>query len=159
MMPTATARASAAASATLATTSRRRSRRGRARCSSHTTRFKQTAPEGITYYFDAFGVHAELFVSGTSSWYDYVGVGGSMLGVRVLHSDNSVTTRYFHKDHLGSLAVITNETGAVVERDSYDAWGKRRFPTGQVPPGTHGQLCGPILSGRRPTKRPTFRPT
>jgi len=31
-------------------------------------RFKQQAPEGTTYYFDAFGVHAELFVSGTSSW-------------------------------------------------------------------------------------------
>ena len=52
-------------------------------------RFKQQAPEGTTYYFDAFGVHAELF--GTS-WYDYVSAGGAMLGVRVLHSDLSVTT-------------------------------------------------------------------
>jgi hypothetical protein len=35
------------------------------RCSSATTRtirrFKQQAPEGTTYDFDAFGVHAELF--------------------------------------------------------------------------------------------------
>ena len=52
-------------------------------------RFKQQAPEGTTTYFDAFGVHAELF--GTS-WYDYVSAGGAMLGVRVLHSDLSVTT-------------------------------------------------------------------
>jgi hypothetical protein len=29
-------------------------------------------------------------------------------------------------DHLGSVAVLTGETGAVAERDAYDAWGKRR---------------------------------
>ena len=55
-------------------------------------RFKQQAPEGTTLYFDAFGVHAERFSSGTSQWYDYVSAGGAMLGVRVLHSDLSVTT-------------------------------------------------------------------
>jgi RHS repeat-associated protein len=54
--------------------------------------------------------------------------------MRVLHSDESVSTRYFHTDHLGSIAVITSETGAVVERDSYDAWGKRRFATGADDP-------------------------
>jgi hypothetical protein len=48
--------------------------------------------------------------------------------------DESVSTRYFHTDHLGSIAVITNETGAVVERDSHDAWGKRRFATGADDP-------------------------
>lgn len=42
----------------------------------------------------------------------------------------TTTTRYFHTDHLGSIAVITNEAGTVVERLSYDAWGKRRFPNG-----------------------------
>jgi len=56
-----------------------------------------------------------------------------MLGVRVT-SGSTVTTRYFHTDNLGSIAVITDETGAVVERDGYDAWGKRRFPTGADDP-------------------------
>jgi RHS repeat-associated protein len=58
--------------------------------------------------------------------------------VRVLHSDLSVTTRYFHTDNLGSIAVITDESGTVVERDSYDAWGKRRFATtwGDDPSGS-----------------------
>jgi RHS repeat-associated protein len=96
-------------------------------------RFKQQAPEGTTLYFNAFGVHAELFVAGTSQWYDYVGAGGAMLGMRVL-SGSTVTTRYFHTDNLGSIAVITNEAGAVVERDGYDAWGKRRFPNGADDP-------------------------
>jgi hypothetical protein len=57
-----------------------------------------------------------------------------MVGVRFLNSDESVQTRYFHHDHLGSVAVITNESGAVVERNSYDAWGKRRFPNGTDDP-------------------------
>ena len=32
-------------------------------------------------------------------------------------------TRYFQQDHLGSIAVITDEAGAVVERLAYDPWG------------------------------------
>jgi RHS repeat-associated protein len=108
-------------------------------------RFKQVAPEGITLYFDAFGVHAELFAGSSNKWYDYIGSGGSMLGVRVLNADESVTTRYFHTDNLGSLAVITNETGAVVERNSYDAWGKRRFPNGADDPS--GSLTSQVTRG------------
>src|SRR5262249_27901530 len=97
-------------------------------------RFKQVAPQGNTLYFDAFGVHAELFQSSTTQWYDFIGAGGSMIGVRVLHADLSVTARYFHTDNLSSIAVITNESGTVVERDCYYAWGKRRFPTGADDP-------------------------
>jgi RHS repeat-associated protein len=95
-------------------------------------RYKQVAPEGTTLYFDAFGVHAEMFGS-SGTWYDYVSAGGAMLGVRVT-SGSTVTTRYFHTDNLGSIAIITDETGAVVERDGYDAWGKRRFPNGADDP-------------------------
>ena len=74
-------------------------------------------------------MHAELFTAaGTAQWRDYLTVSGSMIGVRF--SGATVQTRYFHKDHLGSIAVITDENGAVLERLSYDAWGKRRFPTG-----------------------------
>jgi RHS repeat-associated protein len=40
------------------------------------------------------------------------------------------TVRYFHTDHLGSVTAITDETGLVVERLAYDAWGKRRFTNG-----------------------------
>lgn len=43
-----------------------------------------------------------------------------------------VTTRYFHADHLGSIPVITNDAGAVVERLSYDAWSKRCHPKGAL---------------------------
>jgi RHS repeat-associated protein len=54
----------------------------------------------------------------------------------VVYDDSAagVSTRYFHKDHLGSTAVITNETGAVVEQLAYDAWGKRRHANGNDDP-------------------------
>jgi RHS repeat-associated protein len=51
--------------------------------------------------------------------------------MRVLQTAfETLNTRYFHSDHLGSISVITDETGNVLERLSYDAWGKRRFPNG-----------------------------
>jgi len=34
--------------------------------------------------------------------------------------------RYFHTDALGSITAITDDTGKVVERRSYDAFGKIR---------------------------------
>jgi RHS repeat-associated protein len=46
----------------------------------------------------------------------------------------TLSTRYFHTDHLGSVSVLTDETGTVVERLSYDAWGKRRFANGTDDP-------------------------
>ncbi|WP_175453026.1 PQQ-binding-like beta-propeller repeat protein [Microbulbifer yueqingensis] len=43
-------------------------------------------------------------------------------------SDGSTqrTSRYLHKDHLGSIDVITDSNGAVVQEMSFDAWGQRR---------------------------------
>lgn len=43
-------------------------------------------------------------------------------------SDGSTqrTSRYLHKDHLGSIDVITDSSGSVVQEMSFDAWGRRR---------------------------------
>jgi len=96
-------------------------------------RFEQVAVNGtartFTAYFDAFGVHAEVISSSSGAWQwnDYLMVSGSMVGMRIWRNDNSVSLRYFHQDHLGSIAAITDENGQVVERNAYDPWGKRRF--------------------------------
>ncbi|SDS20928.1 RHS repeat-associated core domain-containing protein [Halopseudomonas litoralis] len=34
--------------------------------------------------------------------------------------------RYLHTDHLGSIVAVTDNQGRILERSSYDAWGKRR---------------------------------
>jgi RHS repeat-associated protein len=98
-------------------------------------RFQQVSAQGTTLYFDAFGVHVELFTASTSQWNEFLMVGGDMIGVRFNNvSAGTVATRFFHKDSLGSIAVITDENGAVLERLSFDAWGKRRFANGADDP-------------------------
>lgn len=86
-----------------------------------------------TLYLGAGPVYAELVTggSGTSAtWNDYLMAGGEMIGVRFDNISNPlapvVTTRYFHKDHLGSVAVLTDENANVVQRLSYDPWGRQR---------------------------------
>ena len=82
-------------------------------------RFKQVTPEGATLYIAAFGVLAELSSPGASGqrWTDYLSVGNAKVGMRVIQTAaETITTRYFHTDHLGSISVITNENGVVQER-------------------------------------------
>lgn len=55
-------------------------------------------------------------------------------------SGNVVSWSYFNLDHLGSVAVITDQGGNVVQRLSYDAWGKPRSPGGGV------LSCGSVTS-------------
>lgn len=97
-------------------------------------RLKQTAPEGTTLYLGAFGIVVERFTGsgGGGTWNEYLTVEGRMIGVRF--EGSTVLTRYFVADHLGSVAVIADETGAVLERLSYDVWGRRRFPAGADDP-------------------------
>jgi hypothetical protein len=95
-------------------------------------RFQQTAPGGTTLYLGG----AEKFTGsgGAVRWTNYLMSAGGLVGMHVENSDETTSTRYFHKDHLGSASVITDETGAVVERLSFDAWGKRRHADGTDDP-------------------------
>ena len=45
---------------------------------------------------------------------------------RLLSSDEGIMTRYMHSDALGSIDTITDNLAEVVDRRSYDAWGKLR---------------------------------
>ena len=81
-------------------------------------RFKQITASGETLYLNAGGVMAERLAGagGVVQWTDYLFAGGEMIGMRVEHSVSGIYTRYFHKDHLGSIATITDEAGIAVER-------------------------------------------
>ena len=101
-------------------------------------RIKQTGPSGTTYYYSGEGALYEKHIGASvTQWNDYLYAGGEMVGVKFTRIDATSTTemrRWFVKDHLGSIAVITDEAGAVSERLSYDAWGKRRYPDGADDP-------------------------
>jgi RHS repeat-associated protein len=67
--------------------------------------------------------------SGVTEHKHYILAGKEPIAIRTLRSNGANDTRYLHKDHLGSVDVISNESGSVVERFSYDAFGKRRSAT------------------------------
>lgn len=64
--------------------------------------------------------------SGVVEHKHYIMAGKEAIAIRTLRSNSVDDTRYLHKDHLGSVDTITNESGSVVQRLSYDAFGKRR---------------------------------
>jgi RHS repeat-associated protein len=96
-------------------------------------RFQQVTAQGTILYFDGFGAHEELVMGSSWKWNDFLTVGNVMVGVRSM-SGGTAMTSYFHADHLGSISVITDQSGNVLERLSYDAWGKRRFANGADDP-------------------------
>ena len=63
--------------------------------------------------------------------------GDRLIGQYTERSMGGNQTYYFHQDHLGSIAVISDEAGVPVERHSHDAFGLRRNPDGlDDPSGT-----------------------
>jgi RHS repeat-associated protein len=54
--------------------------------------------------------------------------GGDGLAAIFVKNNGLDTLYYIHTDRLGSINVITNQSGAVVKNYSFDAWGRRRNP-------------------------------
>jgi hypothetical protein len=101
-------------------------------------RIKQVTSSGTTLYVNGLGLKVERVEGsgGSIVWNNYVQAAGGMAAVfyeRIAGAGTS-KTHYFHKDHLGSIGVITDELGAVVQRLAYDAWGKRRNADGTDEP-------------------------
>jgi RHS repeat-associated protein len=97
-------------------------------------RYKQcvggcTSPTSTTLYLNGPGSEEKVTTGSTVTWRDYIAAAGQIVAER-FNTSGTITTRYFVADHLGSTAVLTDETGAVVERDFYDAWGKQVTSTG-----------------------------
>lgn len=89
------------------------------------------------------GFEKEIRTNGTVENKHYVSAGGAVFAMFTSRSGTlnglpATTTSYLHNDHLGSVAAITDETGAVTERLAYDPWGKRRFVTSN--PGATDKL-------------------
>ncbi|MCB4366723.1 hypothetical protein KIH07_23555 [Hydrogenophaga taeniospiralis] len=95
---------------------------------------------GTTWYMngpDSLGLsyEKEVKANGLIEHKHYLTAGGESFALHTqregaLNGKPAKSVSYFHHDHLGSLAAITNEAGAVVERLAYDPWGKRRFSDG-----------------------------
>jgi RHS repeat-associated protein len=65
----------------------------------------------------------------------YIFAAGRPVAMYTITGDGSIydgDTHYLHSDILGSVEVITDSSGDVVNRFGYDAWGKRRHPDGNA---------------------------
>lgn len=77
----------------------------------------------ITYVGDLYEYHN---AGGGNEYKHYIRVGSEVVAIVTDHSSLPRRTRYLHEDHRDSIDAITNENGALVERMSFDAFGKRR---------------------------------
>jgi RHS repeat-associated protein len=103
-------------------------------------RIKQVTPTEQKHYLTdtVSGARSERKLSLAGAhlrWDSYITVNGEVVSLVSLEAavgetPETTTVRYFHRDHLGSTSMLTDASGTVVERLSYDVWGKRRFTTG-----------------------------
>lgn len=98
---------------------------------------------GTTYYLNPGNSGELLFEKeikpdNSSELRNYVTAGGQVIAViKQMTTAANVTseqTRYFLRDNLGSTNIITDESGAVLERLAYEPFGKRRQASGPQDP-------------------------
>jgi RHS repeat-associated protein len=101
------------------------------------TRIRKTTPYAETLYFGELYERVAKKVPAVMTEHRYYIHSPERVVAVVTRGGNEPGTLYVHTDHLGSVDALTNETGLVVERRSYDAFGKRRSPVwGQVSPAS-----------------------
>ena len=87
-------------------------------------RVKKISPSDTTYYYsDAFEI-----VNGIETYYIFAG----NLRIAKVTNDGSVEKVYFHKDHLGSSAVVTAADGTILEDTDYLPFGGQRRLSGTI---------------------------
>lgn len=83
----------------------------------------------VIYYGDGYEKH--INVNSNIKEYTYLDADGGYFGMHLSNSSGYWSTSslyYFHADLLGSLIAISNGSGNIAERRSYDAWGRHRNP-------------------------------
>jgi RHS repeat-associated protein len=114
---------------------------------------QMTGPQAATFLYDSFGTRAEKKKSSTDLTV-YVGDGyerrvsstgtdhvfcvmarGRTVAQVTRHEGGSESTVYLHADHLGSVDVVTDSSGAVVQKTKRDPYGVKvsNFNTPTVP--------------------------
>lgn len=88
-----------------------------------------TVINGITetkYY--SGNLYEEVIKNGETKQINYIFAGGQSVAIFEKSNISGEKVQYLHKDHLGSLQVISDQSGNRVQELSYDAWGRRRNP-------------------------------
>jgi RHS repeat-associated protein len=99
---------------------------------------------GLTESIYINSLYEEVLTNGALEQRHNLKVDGKTVAVLRTNDTTTLATHYLHRDHLESIVTITDDTGAVVDRRHYDAFGKER--RGVVMPGTP-QMVTPLLVG------------
>ena len=85
-----------------------------------------------------FGLHEEEISSSQSTTRTLYSFGGCTVQRTAVTVGSMTTTTlaYLHGDHLGSVSLTTDASGAVTSQQNYDAWGKGRGTVGGTSPTT-----------------------
>lgn len=90
------------------------------------SRYKKILNGNATFYI---GKHYELEnVQGAVLEKNYIYAGNDLVAIHIQEDDGNMVlpqNRYLHKDALGSIDTITNESGVVIQRLAYGAFGKQ----------------------------------
>ncbi|WP_158972453.1 RHS repeat domain-containing protein [Paraglaciecola sp. L3A3] len=89
-------------------------------------RYRKVDADGTKTYYLMGGMYEEIVEGATVTYNSYVD-GVYLLQETVSYGYMGNTKRrYLLQDHLGSTSVITNESGLIEERLSFNTWGERR---------------------------------
>jgi RHS repeat-associated protein len=89
------------------------------------SRFKKVNHKGdITLYLG--GYERTNKADGNIEQKHYIYAAGQLVAEHIVSTSQGTQTRYLHKDALGSVDLVTDAYGNVVDRRSFDAWGKLR---------------------------------
>lgn len=76
------------------------------------------------YYFGAMEVQTK---AGGTRYIHYINAGNGLCAIAV--KENGVTKVYYaYNDYLGSILTLTDNSGAIVAKQNFDAWGRYRNP-------------------------------
>ena len=90
-------------------------------------RIRQDTPSEDIYYFGAVEWSWNAASTLDTGARIYLNAPSGRVGVHLKDASLAAKeTRYFHTDHLGSIELVTNHFGEVVDRLSYTPWGQRR---------------------------------
>lgn len=79
------------------------------------------------------GIYEKVTKNGQTKEVHYLSAGSGLFAIYTKFDSGNEQMAYVHKDHLGSIQALTDETGNLIEEYSYDAWGLRRDPNSWVP--------------------------
>ncbi|HSX97976.1 MAG TPA: RHS repeat-associated core domain-containing protein, partial [Streptomyces sp.] len=100
----------------------------------HQQRIRKVTPTAETIYVGGLYERVTDVQTGAVEHRYHVFSSERMIAIVTRKTGKPQKKVYVHVDNLGSVDVLTDEAGAVVERRSYDAFGERRNPAWGGPP-------------------------